>query len=261
MPNVLFHLPSPVHTSAYLSATIFSRTVEQVRIDTAQNVTVALDVAPLGVRLVAAMLDLIVQTMLTLMLVIPGLKAGITWSWALVPALAALYPFASETLFDGRTLGKHLLRLRVARLDGQPPTIGQYAIRALLFPIDQACSGIGALFIAMTPKHQRLGDLAAGTTVVRDGDRVTLEETLYRAAEREASVTFPTAVYLTDHELEAVRRMATVLRQNPGEPHLYALATDVQRRVEARMETASTLPPGTFLETVLQDYNVLTGRL
>ena len=235
--------------------------MDQVRIDTAQNVTVAIDVAPLGVRYLAAALDLVFQTVLTAAFVIPGMKAGYGWSMALVPALAALYPLVAESLFDGRTLGKHLLRLRVARLDGQPPTLGQYALRALLKPIDQACSGIGALFIALTPRSQRLGDLAAGTTVVRDGDRVTLEDTLYRAAEREASVTFPNAVYLTDAELEAVRRLASALRTTPGEARLYALATTVQRRVEQRLEATSTLPPGTFLETVLSDYNVLTGRL
>lgn len=235
--------------------------MEQVRIDTAQNVTVALDVAPLGQRYLAAFLDLVVQTALTVAIVVPGLKADVPEVLYVVPSLAALYPLVSESLFDGRTLGKHLLRLRVARLDGQPPTLAQYALRALAKPIDQACMGIGALVIALSARGQRLGDLLAGTTVVRDGDRVTLEETLYRAAEREAGVTFPGAAYLTDREVEAVARVAAALARHPGEAALYQMARQVQQRVEQRLETTSELPPAAFLETVLSDYNVLTGRL
>lgn len=82
------------------------------------------------------------------------------------------YPILFETLWDGKTLGKRVLGIRVITTEGSPVSFRHSAIRGLIFTIDfwiPATGGIIALFSALlTKRSQRLGDLAAGTIVIRD---------------------------------------------------------------------------------------------
>jgi uncharacterized RDD family membrane protein YckC/ribosomal protein L37E len=69
----------------------------------------------------------------------------------------------------GRTLGKRLFDLRVVRVDGAPAGLGRAFVRTALRPVDAlpAAYLLGAGVIWLTRRDQRLGDLAAGTVVVR----------------------------------------------------------------------------------------------
>jgi uncharacterized RDD family membrane protein YckC len=72
---------------------------------------------------------------------------------------------------SGRTLGKMLLGIEVVRAeDGGPPGMGRAALRALMF---LAVDGLAGLFVILaSSRHQRLGDMAANTLVVRRGRRI-----------------------------------------------------------------------------------------
>lgn len=91
-----------------------------------------------------------------------------------VPALAwmatiVLSSFLSEAL-TGRTLGKAVTGLRVVRAEGGPAGWRAIAVRTLLRLVDglPVFYALGVLVILVTPTHQRIGDLAARTVVVRD---------------------------------------------------------------------------------------------
>ncbi len=66
----------------------------------------------------------------------------------------------------GRTLGKHAMGMKVTRLDGSEPGFGPASIRNVMRIIDFFF--VGPILIASTDRNQRLGDLTAGTVVVRD---------------------------------------------------------------------------------------------
>src|SRR6266849_5739400 len=74
-----------------------------------------------------------------------------------------------EWLWNGQTIGKRAYRLRVISEDGSPAQFTAVLIRNLLRLVDflPALYGLGVLVIVLSPKSQRLGDLAAGTYVVR----------------------------------------------------------------------------------------------
>ncbi|HUH06600.1 MAG TPA: RDD family protein [Egibacteraceae bacterium] len=95
---------------------------------------------------------------------------GVTMALLLVFAVFWGYPVALETLWRGRTLGKAAMGLRVVTVEGAPVRFRHAAIRALLTLVDfWLTSGAGAVLSALlTPRHQRLGDLAAGTMVLRE---------------------------------------------------------------------------------------------
>lgn len=85
-------------------------------------------------------------------------------------SLSVGYGMAMEWLCRGQTLGKRVMRLRVLDAEGLKLGLHQVVIRNLFRPLDilPALYLVGGLFCLFTRKQQRLGDLAAGTLVIRE---------------------------------------------------------------------------------------------
>lgn len=148
---------------------------------------VVVDVAPAGLatRVAAILIDLLLMGMawfvvfflagLAVGVAAPG-SSGVSPTVVVIAVLSLTfavlfgYPVASETLWRGRTIGKAALGLRVVTTDGAPVRFRHAAIRAALSLVDfYATSGAAAVLTAlMSRRTQRLGDLAAGTVVVRE---------------------------------------------------------------------------------------------
>lgn len=75
-----------------------------------------------------------------------------------------------ETLWQGQTPGKKWVNIRVISDDGTVVSLTQVVLRALLRPIDDVLF-MGAFLIIFTPKEKRLGDLLAGTVVIRQQEK------------------------------------------------------------------------------------------
>lgn len=144
---------------------------------TPEAVLLDFETAGVGTRLLARLLDTVIQiAMLFVLLFIFGILAIIGETVAFVMGAITLfllffgYPAIQETLW-GRTLGKRALRLRVVTVEGAPIRFGQAAIRSMLqvpdlfVPPGGAVAVISVLF---TRRGQRLGDLAADTMVIRE---------------------------------------------------------------------------------------------
>jgi len=113
-----------------------------------------------------------------------------------------------EALWSGRTPGKRALRLRVVGDQGEPLRFSQAVIRNLVRLVDflPAFYGVGLVTLFINGQGKRLGDLAAGTLVVRERDRVSLRD-LSGASRAPAS---PTPA--------APRRPASIWEQPAGAP-------------------------------------------
>lgn len=146
---------------------------------------VALDLPPasLGLRIASGLIDIVAVYLLWLgSLFVLLLAAAFAQDEALFAAAVVaasvvtflLYPTLLETLTRGRSLGKLALGLRAVREDGGPITFHHALTRALIGFVEiYAFGGVPAFFaILLNGRGKRLGDLAAGTYVVRD--RVTL---------------------------------------------------------------------------------------
>jgi uncharacterized RDD family membrane protein YckC len=101
-----------------------------------------------------------------------GLPTWVTISLFLVLNVVVLfgYPIGLETLWRGRTLGKAAMGLRVVTVEGAPVRFRHAAVRAALSLVDFGLTaGAGAVVTALVSRrHQRLGDLVAGTVVLRE---------------------------------------------------------------------------------------------
>jgi uncharacterized RDD family membrane protein YckC len=120
-------------------------------------------------------MDLLIQVLLIglaalVALVLVGGGIGLALFAIALFAALYLYDILFEVLASGRTPGKRMTHLRVVRDGGTPVDLPASAIRNLLRLVDilPAAYLVGLLAIAFTRRNQRLGDLAAGTLVIRD---------------------------------------------------------------------------------------------
>jgi uncharacterized RDD family membrane protein YckC len=150
---------------------------DRVRIATPEGVDVVLTLAGIGSRFIAAILDLLVQgaVLLAAAVALGVLGGGGTGlAVAIFSILFFLVFFGYDVLFEvrsrGRTLGKRWTGLRVVRTGGRPITFVPSCVRNVMRLVDilPAFYAIGMLSIFVTARNQRLGDLAAGTLIVRE---------------------------------------------------------------------------------------------
>lgn len=148
---------------------------------TPEGVLLEFDEAGVGSRTLAMALDLTVQfTALFTFLFMLGLAAGassIPESVAIIIVVVSVflilfgYPVGMETITRGRTLGKMALGLRVVTAEGAPVQFRQAAIRGGLGIVDFYLIPFGVIAmwtVLLTRRGQRLGDVVAGTIVVRE---------------------------------------------------------------------------------------------
>ncbi|HJV08369.1 MAG TPA: RDD family protein [Acidimicrobiales bacterium] len=157
---------------------------DRISVATPEGVTLEATLAGVGSRLAAGLIDQLLRwaIVLALIMVMALLNGGETASGLAVAALVValfLVQFAYDVLFEtlasGRTPGKRWTGLRVVKLGGAPVGFLASALRNLVRIVD-ALPGfylVGIIAVMFTKHNQRLGDLAAGTVVVRDRKQVT----------------------------------------------------------------------------------------
>ncbi len=145
---------------------------------TPEGVVLDFDRAGVTSRAIARVLDIIVLLVLlfsvgsALVAVVAALSptAALVATLVLVFALVFVYPVVCETYWRGRTVGKAVLGLRVVTTEGASIRFRHAAVRSMLQLVDiVATVGGGAVISALSsPEGQRLGDMAAGTYVIRE---------------------------------------------------------------------------------------------
>jgi uncharacterized RDD family membrane protein YckC len=160
---------------------------EDLVVATPEQVAFRFETAGLGSRFAAQLLDLLVLTAVLVALGLAGFGLAVVSGRALLGLLVfVVLGFASfwaywilqEALWSGQTVGKYVLHLRVIDARGGPVTAGQAVIRNLLRVVDFLpwSYALGTVVMFGTVRSQRLGDLAAGTIVIRERAAVRLED-------------------------------------------------------------------------------------
>ncbi|AXH97721.1 RDD family protein [Ornithinimicrobium avium] len=156
------------------------------RFVTAEAVEVELPAASLPLRMVSGIIDLLVVAagVLILLLVTPfelfGRDAALGQAFGIVvmALVMAGLPITLETLLHGRTVGKLVMGLRTVRDDTGPIGLRHATIRALAGTVElwMTLGGLALLVAATNERARRIGDLLAGTYVVRERVRLRLVE-------------------------------------------------------------------------------------
>src|SRR5579871_191616 len=162
---------------------------DQLSIETPELVAIEMPLAGIGSRFIALLIDTLIWLAglillgLVLWIFRPALEAfrNISYQWtvALFTLVTFLLNWGYFTLFEafgnGRTPGKRVARIRVIQRSGRPIGIFESMARNFVRYIDQIpfFYAVGVIAVFATRQHQRLGDLAAGTLVVRDREQET----------------------------------------------------------------------------------------
>jgi uncharacterized RDD family membrane protein YckC len=151
---------------------------DRLTLATPEGVSVDLELAGIGSRGLALLVDQLIQWALILALgLLLALLGRGEWAFAAIVVLGFLinlfYFVPFEVLDQGRSPGKRLARLRVVQIDGSPVTFLASVIRNLLRIVDAlpTAYGVAMITVLASKRLQRLGDMAAGTVVIHDRPR------------------------------------------------------------------------------------------
>jgi len=166
---------------------------DQLSIDTPELVDIEMPIAGIGSRFIALLVDYLIWGAGLLVLVIlfsfflPGIesfsKISVQWATAIFIFIVFLLQWGYFTLFEafwnGRTPGKRVARIRVIQRSGRAIGLFESMARNLVRYVDQIplFYAVGVIAVFSSRQHQRLGDMVAGTLVVRDRE---LESPMWR---------------------------------------------------------------------------------
>ena len=214
-------------------------------VTTPERVSFDYQLAGPGSRFLAQLIDFPLQLVALVAAFLLSIGIGtLTGNGRLAQLLAAVFGFLTiwgyypviETLWGGQTLGKHVFGLRVVGDRGEPITWVQALVRNLVRLVDflPGLYGIGLVVLFMNGRGKRLGDLAAGTVVVREKGGVTLARLVARSelGQRAQAALPPGAPEPSPYERTLLRQMDPELRSFVEAYALRRPALEQWRRVE-----------------------------
>jgi len=229
---------------------------------TPEAVQLQADVAGIGPRSIALIIDTLIQlaVLLPVLIVllgdgIAGMPEAVAISLLLFIVLWLYYP-AFEWLRRGQTLGKRFQGIRVVRTNGQPAGLAPVMVRNLVRIVDVILLPFLALIsMVVTTRGQRLGDLAAGTIVVRERKLPAPDPFTLRFPAQGTPQTLDTS-RLTSRDYTVLRTFLT--RRNGIDPKArQELAARLAARVREQLGErpgAAPLSDEQLIEAVAQSY-------
>ena len=169
---------------------------------------------------------------------------------ALLPV--TFYTLLCEIFNHGQTIGKRVMKLRVVMKDGTVPSLSSYLLRWVLWLVDgPLLSFLGVVVILINKHNQRIGDIAAGTMVIRIDSfsrlQVSLDE--FQHLSRNYRPVYPQAA---DLSLEQVNSLSKAMQLDDNDPRIATLAEKV--REVLGIQTVHERSDVSFLWQLVRDY-------
>lgn len=233
---------------------------ENLIINTTQNVRLNFELASLGDRILAGVIDILILWGAVL-----GFRLGLPQTIPVqvtMYALVILYHPLFELFNNGRSIGKMVMKTRVIRLDGTEPTIGDYSLRWLLGLVEVLISqgSIAMISFLFGEKSQRLGDMAAGTTVAKLKPRVTLEQTLFEDTDDNYVPHYPQAGELSPIDIETLKEVVEAIKKTYTVSTI-TLIEKARSTVEAKLGIKAVEKDTlSFISRIIKDYNFISSK-
>lgn len=201
----------------------------------------------------------------------------------LFPAL--LYSLWTEFAFNGQTFGKMICRIRVVKINGYKAGFPEYFTRwafrfidfwtgsfMLLFfiPVFGAetayiLSGllmmmtgfVAFIFILRTKNSQRLGDVLAGTTVLKLREQHSIDITILEELQETYVPRYQQVIRLTDNDARIIKDTFVIARKNRD----YNTLKRLRNKLETVMDIKADQSDTEFIDTVMKDFNYYTQKL
>lgn len=246
--------------------------MSQLSITTTQNVNINFEAASLGERILAYLLDLTIWIAYTVVLRIilnltdfDSLLSGMdNWSVMTIYIILHLpvifYALVMESLLEGQTVGKKVMKIKVIKIDGYQAGFGDYLIRWIfrLIEVTPPFSFISVIAMMVNKKTQRLGDVAAGTAVISLKNKININHTILRELNNDYIPVYPLVIKLSDNDVRIIKETFETSIKNTD----WNMIQKLQDKIESVTGIKSTSANATsFIETVLNDYNYYTQKM
>lgn len=236
-----------------------------ITINTTQNVNINFPLAEQGQRVAAHLIDVTIKAIYiyAVIMIIETANIRISldgWSinaiYVISLAPAMFYSLLFEYFNEGRTPGKLLMRTRVVKIDGYQADfidiLTRWAMR--IIDIQFGFGLIGLIAMSRNAKRQRLGDIAAGTSVISVKNTVEFTQTIFEDIRENYIPTYPQVIRLSDNDIRIIKNnLITSRHQNDA-----ILIIQLRDKVQEILGIQTQEDPYVFIETVIRDYNYYT---
>lgn len=230
--------------------------MENLHIVNSQNVNVEMVKASVGERMLAAVIDYAILGCYSLIIFAVAYNFEVLMYLFSLPVL--FYSLLIETFWNGQTVGKHILNIRVTKEDGSAPSFFDYVLRWVFRLIDVSVTmgSLATILIAATSKGQRIGDMAASTVVIKNRKEVSIQSLRYLNLEQHV-VEYPQAELLNEEDIDLVQRVLSFYSNSGYTDKARDYMINTTKHIHSKMGVSWPKSPIKFLHTVLKDYNAL----
>lgn len=247
--------------------------MSELSINTTQNVKINFIAASVGERLSAFFIDLFIVicyiTALSivlfdwlqldrLMVNLDGWSRGAIFLLLYSPVI--VYSLVLESVFEGQSLGKKLLKIKVVKIDGYQAGFGDYLIRWFFRVIDFfTFFGLPGLITVITSqKSQRLGDMAAGTAVITLKNKINISHTILEDIGESYVPTYPLVIKLSDNDMRIIKETFQKAAAKNDHEVIYKLAAKIESVTGIKNQSGNN---SDFIRVILKDYNFYTQNM
>jgi uncharacterized RDD family membrane protein YckC len=247
--------------------------MSELTINTTQNVNINFKAASVGERMLASLLDLVIKTAYSIVIFyIFFYWLGINeimdtmddWSKIAIVLVfyfpALIYSVTLESIFEGQTLGKRLIKIKVVKIDGYQAGFGDYLIRWLFRIIENNMflGLIGLITMVVSKKVQRLGDMAAGTAIITLKNNVSINSTILEDIGDAYVPIYAQVIKLSDNDMRIIKDTFQLARSKGDYETLRKLREKIENVASIKNQSGNDVD---FIKTVLKDYNFYTQSM
>ena len=246
--------------------------MSKIQIKTTQNILLAFEPASIVERMGAFAIDFVLIMgygyLASVIIDLSGYSFSTNpWEFLAISSVlmlpAAFYSLVAESLMQGQTVGKRILKIRVLKIDGYQASFADFFIRWLFALVEVALFlGSAALISIISSKYsQRLGDFAAGTAVITERNKMNISHTILEELSYTYQPLFSQAEVLlfSDQDAQTIKNyLAQALKSKNGQFTIARLAdkiTEISKR-----EHTSYTQKTEFIQQFLKDYSFYTSR-
>ena len=244
----------------------------QLSINTTQNVNINFTAASVGDRILAQLIDLLVKIAYVIVVIViinlfdleRYLDKMDQWSVMGVFSLIGLpymfYTLVQESLWEGQTIGKKLMKMKVIKLDGYQASFGDYLIRWMFRIIEISIGSgiIGLIAIISSKNSQRLGDMAAGTAVITLKNNININHTILQEVNEDYVPVYPLVIKLSDNDVRIIKETFEAAVADRYYDTFIKLREKIIQVTGIKNQSGNDHD---FIRTLLKDYNYYTQNM
>lgn len=239
--------------------------MENLYIETSQNVEIEHNIASVGERLLAHLLDYcFFLAYFFLMIFFESLLklSGVTIAIIILLPMV-FYDLFFEIVYNGQNPGKMIMKIKVVKLDGSSPEFSSYLLRWIFRIIDNLLitGSIAIITMLFNGKGQRLGDLAAGTTIIKLKRKYNLSDTILVNLPPDYKITFEEVKMLSEEDVRTIKEVLTFIRSNPNSDRSNQIGLIAKNTIEKKLGICSENNYQQFLQSIMNDYNFIYQQI